>query len=402
VRIAYIFEEFPCPSETSALREIECLRRRGFEIVVLCARRGDDGVGRQVWILMPPKLLSRRWLGALRHLLIRRWKRVLRFAAFWLWIAICSPRRAARILVDLYALGEFSKAIEAEGIRHVHGYWLGWPAHMAAALSVLTGASMSMSGHARDIFTETDSLGVLARRAKFIAICTEQGLHHLDAALGSNRSSKLRLVRHGLLPEEKTVFETARPLASPHIVAVGRLVEKKGFDVLLHAFRQIKAQHDGARLRIIGDGPQKGTLKALMHQLGLGESVGFTGWLSQNEVLANIRNARVLAVPSIIAADGDRDGVPNVILEAFACGTPVVASRLSGISEAIEHESSGLLATSGDPSDLAEAIRRVLDDCQLAERVAWGGRRVLEERFDAMVNSGELAKLFKEAMGQPC
>ena len=291
--------------------------------------------------------------------------------------------------------------MRAEGIGHVHGYWLGRPGRLAAALSVLTGSTMSLSAHARDIFTETTTIDVLTRRATFIAVCTEQGLHHLRGTLRPNHSSGLRLVRHGLLPEEMAKFKTNRDVSVSQVVAIGRLVEKKGFDVLLHAFRQIIERFDNARLTIIGDGPLEESLKALTGQLALDNSVTFAGWLVHNEAIQKLQCAGMIVVPSVIAADGDRDGVPNVILEAFACGIPVVASCLPGIAEAVEHEISGLLADPGDSASLAEAICRVLGDHQLAEKLSHNGCRVLQERFDAMANSGQLAALFAEAMPSP-
>ena len=412
MKVAYIFEQFPCPSETFALREIESLRRRGFDITVLCVRRCGDGsdVAGAARIVAAPKRFSRRWFVALGHVFFHRWKRLPNLTALWWRLAIRSPRRAARLLLDLPMIGEFAKVMAKEHIHHVHGYWLGQPGRLAAATSAVTGATMSLSGHARDIFTETVTLDVLARRAEFIAVCTEQGLHHLRQTLGSKDSPKLHLVRHGLLSEEMSEVQAGDGDRNGHsaragdadslrqIVAIGRLVEKKGFDVLLHAFKQVIQQRGDVRLTIIGDGPLEESLKTLDSELSVAGSVTFAGWLDHREAMRCLQYASVLAVPSVVAVDGDRDGVPNVILEAFACGVPVVASRLNGIAEAVEHEVSGLLADPGEPASLADALCRILGDRSLVERLAHGGRRVLRERFDASANSGQLAALFAEAM----
>jgi glycosyltransferase involved in cell wall biosynthesis len=102
----------------------------------------------------------------------------------------------------------------------------------------------------------------------------------------------------------------------------------------------------------------------------------------------------------VIAEDGDRDGTPNVILESFACGTPVIASRLPGIEEAVENEASGLLITPGDSTNLGKAICRLIENPQLAEKLVLGGRKILEKRFDAMANNKRLSELFREAIRQ--
>jgi colanic acid/amylovoran biosynthesis glycosyltransferase len=404
VRIAYIFEQFPCPSETFALREIECLVRHGLQVTVLCARRGSGGMNGRVQVIASPRPLGIRWFSALAHLLTSRLKQLPSLAALWWRIAIRSPRQAMGLLFDLHLLGEFSRAIDAHGIRHVHGYWLGWPARIAAAMSVLTGVSMSLSGHAKDIFTETVTLDVLARRAEFIAVCTGQGLRRLQSVLGQSHLAKVQLIRHGLLPREMDRPESRRngDSAAPHVVACGRLVAKKGFDVLIHAFGQVNARRNGIHLTIIGDGPQQESLKSLTRQLGLDDCISFAGWLPHEEAMESVGQMAMLVVPSVLAADGDRDGTPNVILEAFARGTPVVASRLPGIAEAVEHEVSGLLADPGDPTSLAEAICRLAGDRRVAENLMLGGRRVLEAQFDAMSNSERLATLFKEAIGRSC
>ena len=406
MKVAYVFEQFPCPSETFAFREIESLRRRGVEITVLCIRRGDgdDNVAGLTRVVEVSKRFSWRGLSALGHLLFHRWRRLPGLVALGWRLAARSPRRAVRLLLDLHAIGEFAKTMADENIHHVHGYWLGRPGRLAAAVSVMTGATMSLSGHARDIFTETVTVDVLARQARFIAVCTEQGLQHLREVLGTTEASKLRLVHHGLLPEELadvTANHNVLPGGdglSPQIIAIGRLVEKKGFDVLLHAFKRVTEQRDDVRLTIMGDGPLEASLKTLAGRLSLGGNTTFAGWLDHAETMRRLRQAGMLAVPSVIAVDGDRDGVPNVILEAFACDVPVVASRLSGIAEAVEHEANGLLTDPDDSEELAQAICRVLDDQSLAERLVHGGRRVLRERFDAMVNSGQLATLFAEAV----
>lgn len=402
MKIAYVFEKFPSPSETFAFREMECLRRQGWEISVFCREHLENEMQNSVQIIAPSVFLSGKWFQALMHVIVRHWTRLPRLMLLWCRIAIRSPRRALGMLLDLHVTAGLSKAIETTGVKHIHGYWLGWPARMAAAVSAVTGISMSLSAHARDIFTETATLDVLARGASFIAVCTDQGLRRLSDVLGPNHSARLRLVRHGLLPEEMGALNSTHAIHSEtiEIVAIGRLVEKKGFEVLLHGLQTVRDKHSNIRLTIIGDGPRKDSLSELNQRLGLNGCVHFTGWLPHEQVMEHVRQADMLVVPSVIAGDGDRDGTPNVILESFACGTPVIASRLPGIEEAIEHETSGLLITPGDSINLGKAICRLIENPQLAEKLVLGGRKILEKCFDAMANSKRLSELFREAIRQ--
>jgi len=267
-------------------------------------------------------------------------------------------------------------------------------------VSAVTGASMSLAGHARDIFVPAPGLDVLVGRGAFVAVCTEQGRRHLAGLLGGKQAAKLRLVRHGLLPEEMESPWPDSAGAGPEVLAVGRLVPKKGFDVLLRAFGRVRAARQRARLTLVGDGPEDGPLRRLASDLGLAGCTTFAGRRTHADTLATMRSARVLVVPSVIATDGDRDGTPNVILEAFACGTPVVASALAGIAEAVEPGGSGVLVPPGDPAALANAIARVCDAGPLREGLVRGGRAVLAERFDGMRNAARLAALLGRAERQ--
>ncbi len=162
----------------------------------------------------------------------------------------------------------------------------------------------------------------------------------------------------------------------------------------MRAFALIADRWPHGKLIIAGSGPEREQIEQLIGQRGLGERVQLPGWLDPDATKDLIRTADLLIVPSVVAPDGDRDGIPNVILEALAAGTPVVATRLEGIAEAIIDGWNGLLVDPGDISQMASAIERVLDSPQLWEAFSVAARRTAARRFGITRNVRQLADLF--------
>jgi glycosyltransferase involved in cell wall biosynthesis len=180
------------------------------------------------------------------------------------------------------------------------------------------------------------------------------------------------------------------------ILHVGRLVEKKGTAVLLRALAGLPAP---AQLTIVGDGPERARLERMAAELGVGARVTFLGALSRSQVVAWMRRAWVLAVPSLTARDGDAEGLPTVLLEAAATGLPAVGSRHSGIPEAIEHGRSGLLIPEGDAAALAEALGRILASPELQHGFGVRARALAEERFDLAHQIARLEERYDGLVG---
>lgn len=182
------------------------------------------------------------------------------------------------------------------------------------------------------------------------------------------------------------------------VLAVGRLVEKKGFDILLRAAALARARGAQFELHFVGDGPEREDLERLASGLGLRDVVVFHGRMTQEELRPLYEQARVFAIASIVTADGDRDGIPNVLLEALAMGVPTVATNTGGIPELIEHEETGLLAKPGDPVDLSEQLERILYDEDLRERVRKAGRERVALDFDITRNIDGLITLLDKCI----
>jgi len=193
---------------------------------------------------------------------------------------------------------------------------------------------------------------------------------------------KLRVIRLGIdMPGEQPV---GPPAATGGFVFAGRFVEKKGLPDLIEAMRSLAGQGSRARLVLIGDGPLMARLKAQAASL---DTVSFTGWLPYEEVRRHMRGALAVCVPSVTAPSGDMEGLPGTVIEAMASGTPVIATRHSGIVEAIEDGRTGLLVPSGDRAALAAAMRRLFDDPAAARAMGEVAQVVAAARFNAMTQS---------------
>ena len=178
------------------------------------------------------------------------------------------------------------------------------------------------------------------------------------------------------------------------ILHVGRLVAKKGTSALIESMTRLT----GSALAIIGDGPERGRLER--QAAGLGERVRFLGALAPAEVGEWMRRASLLAAPSVTATDGDAEGLPTVIAEAAACGLPVVATRHSGIPEAVVHGATGFLVPENDPAALAERLALLLGSADLRERMGAAARKLAEEKFDLRRQTDRLEDIYDEMLGR--
>lgn len=359
VRVAYLLKRFPRLSQTFVLDELLALERSGLDLVVL-ARRGSDE---------PLQHARVSDLRAPVHLLAPG-------------DAPVRPDAVARRLRELE-------------VDHVHAHFATWASATAAAAAPLAGVPFSFTAHATDLYradVDVDALAARVAAARFVVTVTDDNRRWLQARLDERgRSGRVLRLYNGMdldrLPRSRT------PRATRRLVAVGRLVEKKGFDDLLGALALLEAAGCPLELDLVGEGPLRPQLERRVAELGLGGAVRLLGALPQEEVLDRVRAATALVLPAVVAADGDRDALPTVVLEAMALGTPVVSTRVSGIPEMVEHDRSGLLVEQRDRAALADAVRRLVGEPALGERLADAARARVEERFSLAANVAELRRL---------
>ncbi len=401
MKIAYILGTFPAASETFARREIDSLGEMGWDVRPFVARRSAETRDAATAAVCRPGVLSVEAVRAVAHLLWRHPLGVVRWLCLLIEILRECPRDALVLCRNIHTVAHFVRAMDRDGIGHVHAYFLSWPALIGVAVARVTRRSFSMAAHARDLFVESGALKAKARTARLIVTCTRQGADHLAAVLPGEQVEKVHLVRHGIADVGRAGGERPdqrrRVEGTETILAVGRLVAKKGFAVLVQAFGLIATERRGLRLVIVGDGPQRAALAETARSLGIDDRFDMPGWLPHAEVLTRMDSAAMIVAPSVIAPDGDRDGVPNVLLEAGTRGLPVVASRLDGIAEIVADGETGLLVAPGDVRELADAIKRLLADASLREHLARGAQAHLRRHYDLGRNVARIDHLLRKA-----
>lgn len=379
-RIAYVLGSFPSPSETFILTEMSLLRERGIEPLVVALERGPDvGDDRVAALEAAARYRPARWVCVLQSL----------------FYGIGGDARAR---LHGAAAARFAEQLASLTPTHVHAHFMGAPTLVGHAMARMMGLSFTFSCHASDVFTAGDPTPeehAAVYDAHAIIACSEYLRKHLIERRGYPRE-KVITIHHGI--DLSRVPERAAPTDStePVLVAVGRLVPKKGFDVLLRAAAPMLKQ-DRIALRIVGEGPEGTRLRALAVDLGVLDRVEFLGRLTWEDTLRTIAESSALIAPSVMAEDGDMDGIPNVLLEAGALGVPVIASRLSGIPELVEDGKTGLLTASGDEGALGKALRRVADSADLRAQLGGASRERIRRKWSAADSVGQIAGLFREA-----
>jgi glycosyltransferase involved in cell wall biosynthesis len=283
-------------------------------------------------------------------------------------------------------------------VGHLHAHFAHDPGLIALLAHRLTGVPYSITAHARDLYqVPAAGMRARARAATALVTCCAANIEYLRSVLPAGDLDRLRLIRHGIDLDRFTPAPTAGrgPL---EIVSVGRLVEKKGFPDLLRACHVLRHRLPGTpaafRLRIYGDGPLRAELTALRDRLGLRDPVEFMGERDGVAVLRAYRRAEIFALTPCVTTDGDRDGVPNVIVEAMACGLPVVATAAGGIGEIVRDGVNGRLAAPHDIGAVATHLHELVTDAALRQRLGDAGRRIVADGFDVNAAARELRQVF--------
>ena len=300
------------------------------------------------------------------------------------------------------AVGLADRLLAAPDVRHLHAHFAHGTTTVTWHAARIAGLPFSFTGHARDIYSrELQPRPWLRRKllaARFVVTCTEANVEHLK---GIAPGADVHLVYHGLNADfAQLLGEAAPPEANGtlRVLGVGRLVAKKGFDVLVEACGELRERGVPFEALIVGQDDKHGdVVRERIEALGLAGRVELPGPMGQADLLREYRRASALAMPCRLL-DNDRDGIPNVLVEAMAAGAPVVATGVSGIPELVAHEENGLLVPPDDPSALADALVRLHEDRALAEPVTVAGQRTVRERFDGDRLARRLAALFEEAI----
>lgn len=285
--------------------------------------------------------------------------------------------------------------MHVRGIRHIHAHFADRPATIARAVAACSGAGYSVSAHAKDIYlTPSSELAHNLRDARFVVTCTSFNAQHLRALVPAIPVAKLY---HGIDCDKLCACQDAPRGDPPLIVAVGRLRAKKGFDTLISACARLRAAGQDFRCEIIGYGPEQAVLEIQIQTLGLSGHVRLLGKMAHEDVIARMRAARAFALPCRIDADGDRDGIPNVILEAMALGVPVVSTAVSGVPEVIIDSVTGWLVPPEDEAALAMRLAAVIKSGSANAAVIDAARTAVVARFGNGRDTRMLDRLLRGA-----
>ncbi len=303
-------------------------------------------------------------------------------------------RSTAKSLYTLWAAGRLARLAVDLGIEHLHAHWATAPTSAAAIISFASGLPFSFTAHAWDIFAGDRRLAAKAAAARFVVTCTKANVAAIQGEVAGRDAGKVILNYHGI---PRSSFGTRRKNVGRtlRVAAVGRLVETKGFAHMLDALA--KADFPFA-LTVAGDGPLRSSLEQQALKLTNG-SVRFTGTVDNEAVFEILGASDVLVMPSVIAANGDRDGIPNVVLEAMAVGLPVVASDISGLPEAVVDGQTGILVPPADADAIRAALSRLHRERKWGEELGYRGRRRVKELFCAEDNAAALYRIFAEYAG---
>ncbi len=315
-----------------------------------------------------------------------------------------SRRKSATIRHFLQAGHLVQTRLSGPGVKHLHAHFCHTPASVAFFASELTGIPFSFTAHAKDIYTsEPDQLVRKIEKASFVVTCTRYNADFLTnlAGPGANgrRATPIHTIYHGIDPDYFAFRLPAEPQPPYRLISVGRLVPKKGYDDLLKALAILDHTRFPFHLTHIGDGESGPEIKRLAAELGLAGRVSFLGTLSHDMVRSYYRQSHLFVLAARIAKNGDRDGIPNVLAEAMACGLPVLATNVSAIPELVTDGETGILVPPQDPPAMAQAISTALLAPEAALKRAKRARQRIEREFDSKKCVLKLYELFNHALG---
>ncbi len=382
LHVGYILKQYPRLSETFILNEILGVEATGATVSVFSLRPPTEGrfhpdlAAVKADVHYVPGADKAAFLDAVRSLSDLRADRLDDVLAF---VDRLPAERRARLVLDAIAV---ARQVQRSGVDHLHAHFLTVAAHTAHLVHLLTDVPYTVTAHAKDIYRHGVNWEVAARvgshAAAVVTVC-DANLTYLQARLDGSGTRLVRIY-NGLGPQAAPAPLEARTPGL--VVGVGRLVEKKGFDVLLDAFATIAASRPDARCVLVGDGDCRQALEAQAARLGITDRVTFTGSQPQQVVAEWLRRAHVMAAPCRVGEDGNQDALPTVLLEALGAGLPAVSTPVAGITEIIDHDVEGLIVASDDPDATAAAIVELLESPARWRAMSAAGPRKLASRFD--------------------
>ena len=378
--LAYLFERFPKFSQTFCYREIAELFRQGVRPAIFSLRAPDRG----------PEL---NWDPAIVSG-VHQLPEGDAFARLANEASAALPQAARKTLHDwrgkddslrLHQATYIGVRLQKLGVCHLHVHFAGMAARTAFWIKRFFGIDYSLSVHANDIFVPNKfeiGLPQIFSTASAILTVSDFAANQLRDRF-PDTASRVHRVYNGI---DCDSFQPAEPSPPPLILSIGRLISKKGFDVLIDACALLQNSGHGFRCEIIGEGPLLVELQARIDRQDLGRQVLLTGPKPQAEIIARLSRATLLALSCRVDVDGAMDNLPTVIMEAMASALPVISTEVGGITEMVRNGETGLLVAQNDPVATAEAIAQLIGNVEPARSLGREGRKRAEELFSIEKN----------------
>ena len=391
-RVAYVVKRYPKFSETFVVNEILAHESDGLDIEIFALRPTADSHFQHSIADVRAPVTHLRYGGIKAETL---WEELAAYAReldnSWELLAKTEGYSA----VEVFQSVQLARAIRANGIQHVHAHFATTASAVARLAALLAGVSYSLTAHAKDIFHESVDECLLRRKladASAVVTVSDFNVDHLRNRFPSATINLLR-VYNGL---DLRKYEFCEPVGrEPVILAVGRFVEKKGFGILIDACKQLRSAGVEFKCKIVGSGELENEIRARIAEHNLEADVTMLGPRSHTQVVTLMQEAALFVAPCVTASTGDRDGLPTVLLEAMASGTPCVSTDLVGIPEAVRHNETGVLVPEQDFHELALAMQYLLENREFGRNMAVAARKLIEQDFDVHKNAALIRQLFR-------
>lgn len=405
--IAYVLLWFPLSSETFIFREIQELEKQGLKLEV-CTLYGRSLKGCSEDMKKYPGAIWRLGMGGSGKIvasffrtLYKKPRLVLSLMRRGLFRRMRNMESLGENIWSFFAAFPLAEKCAKDNVALIHSAWANGPATAAWVASALSGIPFAFTGRAGDIYPQDGILSEKALDALFIRTNNAANVIWLQSFCQPAQKDKVKLVYNSLAFPTRLKSAENTPEAPYRILAVGRFVRTKGFPFLLSAMARLKRENFPVRLTLVGDGSWRGRLERMIKRLGLEDLVSLPGFVPNDSMPRLMENHHILAVPSVVHNNGDRDGIPNVIMEALSFGLPVVATDVCGISEIIRNGETGFLVPQRDSQALASSIRDCFENWPKAQAMAFAGHELVRQIFDPEKNTASLKKLYLDSLGCP-
>lgn len=421
--IAYVLKGFPRTSETFITNEIHLLETLGLNLEIFSIKKlsgqkhhavvdaikapvtylpqADDLTGESFWHWLQDNLP--RFFRF--HIRLLRKKPIAYLGAFLECLAMSVKYRAHSLdWPRTVFIKEFLQAgfiadslLNAPHIRHLHAHFCHGATTVTLFASRISGIPFSFTAHAKDIYLAElnpgDLLPLKMRRAKFAVTCTGANREHLEER--NNSATQIHRIYHGLDIDRFQPSPRTKSQSIPTILSVGRLVEKKGFDYLVRACAILRDRGVRFRCQIVGGADKYAeVISQLIDSLALQDLINLPGAVTQEALRDYYQDATVFALPCLVVDNGDRDGIPNVLVEAMAMEMPVISTDISGIPELIRHKQNGLLVPEKNAEAMADAIQNLLENAELRQSLGQAARQTVCREFNSRHTTVALKELF--------